>query len=59
MPDQVPFSAFWSILGKLVSFMVTRKAHAEIILIIRDGAIQRVNVHQSYLPANIPDISKV
>jgi len=40
---------------KLIGQLVASKAHAQVIVTIRDGKVQFVGVNHTYLPDNLPD----
>lgn len=45
---------FWRLYTRLVGRLLTEKAHAEVVLIIQEGAIRQVRVNRSYLPRDLP-----
>lgn len=47
---------FWRLFTKLVQALLKERAHAEVILTIRDGKIQLVRINRSYQPGNLPDV---
>ena len=43
----------WANLGHMVAELLKSRAHVNIVIVIKDGAIQQVRKDQSYLPENI------
>lgn len=50
------FAVFWAMLGKIVQKLASDRTHGDIIITMKDGAIQLVRVHTSYLPHQLPRI---
>lgn len=50
----IPLQQFWANLGHMVAELLKQRAHVNIVIVIKDGAIQQVRRDQSYLPENIP-----
>lgn len=50
-----PLPPFAMKLLKLIGQLVASKAHAQVIVTIRDGKVQFVGVNHTYLPDNLPD----
>lgn len=52
--QQVDAAAFWARFQHLVTSLVRRRAHVEVVIVIRDGKLQIVRVNESILPTNLP-----
>lgn len=50
----IPLQKVWQDLGHLVAELIRTRAHANVVIVIKDGTIQQVRRDQSYLPENIP-----
>lgn len=50
------FPVFWNVLGRLVVGMLGQRAHGDVIITLKDGKVQLVRVHRSYLPADLPQV---
>jgi hypothetical protein len=53
VPASLP--PFATKLLKLVGRLVASKAHAQVIVTIRDGKVQLISVNQTYVPDNLPE----
>lgn len=42
--------------GKILSALLATKAHADIVITVKDGNIQVFRVNQSFLPQQLPDV---
>lgn len=40
---------------KLIGRLISDKAHAQVIVTIRDGKVQFIGVNQTYVPDNLPE----
>ena len=50
-----PMEKFARSLLKLIGRLIQEKAHAQIIIVIRDGKIQLVHENRAHLPENLPE----
>lgn len=50
------FDVWWVLLGKIVRKLMAERAHGDVVIILKDGAIQRVNIQTSYLPDALPRV---
>lgn len=50
------FPVMWSMLGRLIVQLLGAKAHADVVIQIKDGNVQIVRVNQSFLPSNLPQV---
>lgn len=50
------FPVFWTILGRIVQKLMADRTHGDVIITMKDGTIQLVRVHTSYLPGQLPRI---
>jgi hypothetical protein len=49
-------NVFWAMLGRVIAKMLGERAHADIIITIKDGSVQMVRVNRSYLPGSLPQL---
>lgn len=54
MPEQLPITTFWQLLGRIFANLLSEKAHAELSITIRAGQVQTVNVNRHYQPTDLP-----
>jgi hypothetical protein len=52
-PSALP--PFATKLLKLLGRLIASKAHAQVIITIRDGNVQFIGVNNTYLPDNLPE----
>lgn len=45
---------FWTMLGNMFVRLLGQRAHAQIIITVKDGTIQLVHVNQTFLPSDLP-----
>lgn len=50
------FAVFWTMLGRIVAKLMTDRSHGDVIITMKDGSVQLVRVHTSYLPNALPRI---
>jgi hypothetical protein len=43
-------------LGQILAALLGSRAHAQITIIVKDGALQPVHINQTYLPSNLPKV---
>ncbi len=53
-PQQPSVTSFWTALGRMFANLLARRAHADLVITVRDGKVQLVRVDQRYLPTDIP-----
>jgi hypothetical protein len=39
---------------RLILQLANEKVHGQVVIVLRDGAVQVVNVQRAYLPKNLP-----
>jgi hypothetical protein len=47
------FGIFWRLFGLVVSRLIGERAHAEVVLVMAEGKLQRVRINRSFLPGDI------
>ncbi len=50
------FPVFWTMLGRIVAKLMGDRTHGDVIITMKDGSIQLIRVHTSYLPGQLPRI---
>jgi hypothetical protein len=50
------FQVFWTMLGRIVLKLIAERAHGDVIITLKDGAVQLVRLHTSYLPGQLPRV---
>jgi hypothetical protein len=55
MPAANPMEKFVRALLKTLGRLIQEKAHAEIIIVVRDGKVQLVRENRTFLPENLPE----
>lgn len=50
------FGVFWALLGRIVQKLMADRTHGDVIITMKDGTIQLVRVHTSYLPGQLPRV---
>jgi hypothetical protein len=43
-------------LGHILAALLGKRAHAQITIIVKDGAIQPVHINQTFLPSELPKV---
>jgi hypothetical protein len=54
-PTLAPLPPFAQKLLRLVGRLVANKAHARVIITIRDGKVQYIGIDQTFTPENMPE----
>jgi hypothetical protein len=54
-PNLSALPPFATKLLKLIGRLIAGKAHAQVIITIRDGKVQFIGVNHTYLPDNLPE----
>jgi hypothetical protein len=49
-------NVFWQMLGRLFIHLMGERAHVQIIITLRDGAIQPVHINRTFSPDNLPKV---
>lgn len=49
-------SVFWSLLGRVLVQLLGERAHAQIIITVKDGSVQPVHINRTYLPSELPKV---
>lgn len=47
---------FMTQLARIVAALLGSHAHAQIIIIVKDGALMPVHINQTYLPGDLPKV---
>jgi len=42
--------------GRLLDMLLKQRAHAQIVIIVKDGQLQPVHVNQTFLPGELPKV---
>ena len=50
------FDIFWTLLGRIVQKLLADHSHGDVIITIKDGRVQIVRLHTSYLPGQLPRV---
>lgn len=50
------FPVFWTVLGRIVVKLLADRSHGDVIITIKDGHVQLVRLHTSYLPNQLPKV---
>lgn len=50
------FAVFWTMLGRIVQKLMIDRSHGDIIIQIKNGKIELVRLHTSYLPEQLPRV---
>ncbi|HEV3059586.1 MAG TPA: hypothetical protein VGY48_15155 [Vicinamibacterales bacterium] len=43
-------------LARLISVLLGQRAHAQIVIVVKDGQLQPVHVNQTFLPGELPKV---
>ena len=57
-PEEKGFGIFWRLFGFVVGRLVSERAHAEVVIVLADGKIQRIRVNRSFLPEDIGTLAR-
>jgi hypothetical protein len=53
-PEPLNIDEFWRRFVRLVGRLSREKAHADVVLVIRDGSIKFIRVDRSLMPGALP-----
>lgn len=56
MQPSPPVQVFWQLLGRLFVQLLGERAHVQIIITLRDGAIQPVHINRTFQPGDLPKV---
>jgi hypothetical protein len=54
-PNLTALPPFATKLLKLIGRLIANKAHAQVVITIREGKVQLISVNHTYLPDNLPE----
>jgi len=49
-------NVFWSMLGRVLVHLLGTRAHAQIVITVKDGTLQPIHINQTYLPGDLPKV---
>jgi hypothetical protein len=55
-PAQPTVTGFWQTLGRMFAALLASRAHADLVVTVRDGKVQLVRIDQRYLPTDLPRV---
>lgn len=49
-------NVFWVMLGRIFVQLLGERAHAQIVITVKDGAIQPIHINRTYLANDLPKV---